>query len=500
MGERALEQEWKKVLKATSKFNRSRVDKYTQIYFVSLSDIKTEVYKALSLLLPPGIKVPAEVDKHCSDYCRQLYIRYKAVAKAGRTKKIQYTIEGTSTNFVVIATSVGTTAAERAQVNRELNAIRTNKSGGVVSNSLKQLNIKDLNSDKSPLGLLRANILKSVFEINVDNIDLSQDSKVLDVILGARYTDKKTGEYTNKREAGLLHFGHLEGFAVVEQRATEIISRIRKKTEVEIGTATLEKYLNERARIGDILGSFNVRLDLKNTAAGKDEFNVDNMSKQEENQLIKSLKQEFFSNGQKWARQHGSSSIIEKGDEVLTYMVTDIVTAAFSKASKGTKSRIKYTPSKNRRPKKEPKSKTKAIPITREVREQRDTYRSQQVPDSKKGTIKGSTSSVNNWSRLLPVINSKLTPRVIANMRFPSLVNRTGTFANSAKVVNVEQTREGFPTFVFDYERDPYNVFDRNLGRSPWNTPERDPRALVDKSVREIVREMAIGRFYTRRA
>jgi hypothetical protein len=105
-----------------------------------------------------------------------------------------------------------------------------------------------------------------------------------------------------------------------------------------------------------------------------------------------------------------------------------------------------------------------------------------------------------NWLKLLPIINSKLTPRVIANMKFPSLVNRTGTFAQSAKVTNVETTREGFPSFVFDYERDPYDVFDRTRGRSPWNTPERDPRALVDKSVREIVREMAISRFYTRRA
>jgi hypothetical protein len=105
-----------------------------------------------------------------------------------------------------------------------------------------------------------------------------------------------------------------------------------------------------------------------------------------------------------------------------------------------------------------------------------------------------------NWLSLLPLINQRLTPTVIANMRSPSLVNRTGTFANSAKVINIEQTREGFPTFVFDYERDPYNVFDKTQGRSPWNTPERDPRALVDKSLREIVREMAIGRFYTRRA
>jgi hypothetical protein len=105
-----------------------------------------------------------------------------------------------------------------------------------------------------------------------------------------------------------------------------------------------------------------------------------------------------------------------------------------------------------------------------------------------------------NWLRLLPLINAKLADQVMKNMRAPRLVNRTGTFANSAKVINVEQTREGFPSFVFDYERDPYDVFDRTKGRSPWNTPERDPRTLVDISIREIVREMAIGRFFTRRA
>lgn len=104
-----------------------------------------------------------------------------------------------------------------------------------------------------------------------------------------------------------------------------------------------------------------------------------------------------------------------------------------------------------------------------------------------------------NWSSLLPLINSRLTAKVIANMRYPGLVNKTGKFATSAEVVSVETTREGFPSFVFNYERDPYDVFDRTKGRSPWNTPERDPRTLVDKSVREVLKEMAIGRFYTRR-
>jgi hypothetical protein len=85
-------------------------------------------------------------------------------------------------------------------------------------------------------------------------------------------------------------------------------------------------------------------------------------------------------------------------------------------------------------------------------------------------------------------------------MRSPKLVNRTGRFASSAKVIGVELTTGGSPSFVFDYDRDPYDVFDRTKGRNPWNTPERDPRTLVDVSIREIVREMAIGRFFTRRA
>lgn len=105
-----------------------------------------------------------------------------------------------------------------------------------------------------------------------------------------------------------------------------------------------------------------------------------------------------------------------------------------------------------------------------------------------------------NWSSLIPIINSKLANQVRSNMHAPRLVNRTGRFAESARVVGVTETDKGYPSFAIDYERDPYNVFDPVVGRSPWNTPERNPRALVELSVRQIVAEMAIGRFYVRRA
>lgn len=193
-----------------------------------------------------------------------------------------------------------------------------------------------------------------------------------------------------------------------------------------------------------------------------------------------------------WAKKPGSPSSLENIINLLIKEATKI------DPTKGKRTKRRVDIKSLRNPQEPAASKSKnPKKITGQGKKLRPT-----VSDASNLNLPTQTSSTprRNWLSLLPIINQRLTPKVIANMRFPSLVNRTGTFANSAKVVNVEQTREGFPTFVFDYERNPYDVFDRSVGRSPWNTPERDPRALVDKSVREIVREMAIGRFYTRRA
>jgi len=104
-----------------------------------------------------------------------------------------------------------------------------------------------------------------------------------------------------------------------------------------------------------------------------------------------------------------------------------------------------------------------------------------------------------NLQRIVDYINGRLPEAMLRNMGPNSLVNRTGTFANSARVVNAQVTEQGYPSFGYTYQRSPYDVFDPVLGRSPWNTPGRDPRKIIDKSVRDIAKEIAIGRFYTRR-
>ena len=84
-------------------------------------------------------------------------------------------------------------------------------------------------------------------------------------------------------------------------------------------------------------------------------------------------------------------------------------------------------------------------------------------------------------------------------MGSPRLNNRTGRFADSVKVENIIQTPKGFPSVGYSYQRDPYQVFEEGMGASPWADGNRDPRDLIDKSVREIAAAMALGRFYTRR-
>jgi len=100
---------------------------------------------------------------------------------------------------------------------------------------------------------------------------------------------------------------------------------------------------------------------------------------------------------------------------------------------------------------------------------------------------------------VMTLINKRLPETLEKNMRAPGLENRTGRFANSVRLIDVSQTAKGFPSFGYTYQKDPYQVFEVGKGRSPWATPERDPRLVIDSSIREVAAEMALGRFYTRR-
>lgn len=125
------------------------------------------------------------------------------------------------------------------------------------------------------------------------------------------------------------------------------------------------------------------------------------------------------------------------------------------------------------------------------------------VKGSKARAVSSNQRVKNKQSRsmfsVMSMINQKLPETVQKNMKAPGLENRTGRFAGSVRLTEVSATRQNFPSFGYTYDKEPYQVFEMGRGRAPWATPERDPRKVIDASVREIAAQMALGRFYTRR-
>jgi hypothetical protein len=115
------------------------------------------------------------------------------------------------------------------------------------------------------------------------------------------------------------------------------------------------------------------------------------------------------------------------------------------------------------------------------------------VPNISKSRTKKSNVDI---TRLLPVLNERLPDIVARNMGEPALVNRTGRFASSVRAVDMVQTPQGFPSIGYTYMKNPYQTFEQGYAQG---STDADPRKLIDKSIREIAVQFAIGRFYTRR-
>ena len=114
---------------------------------------------------------------------------------------------------------------------------------------------------------------------------------------------------------------------------------------------------------------------------------------------------------------------------------------------------------------------------------------------------KRTTNKKDNRSLLtyLTEINKRLPKKIEENMGPPALESRTGRFSSSVRAVDVNKTAQGHPSIGYTYDKNPYQVFEEGRGQKPWASAERDPRTLIDRSLREIAVELALGRFYTRR-
>ena len=87
--------------------------------------------------------------------------------------------------------------------------------------------------------------------------------------------------------------------------------------------------------------------------------------------------------------------------------------------------------------------------------------------------------------------NRRLPTAIIDNMGEPALVNQAGRFAASVRVVDILQTPKGFPSIGYTYQRSPYQTFE--TGGKQGN-PDRDPRKLIDRTVRETAAAVCNGK------
>jgi len=94
------------------------------------------------------------------------------------------------------------------------------------------------------------------------------------------------------------------------------------------------------------------------------------------------------------------------------------------------------------------------------------------------------------------LLDAQLVQRVKENMGYGNrrdILNlRTGRFAESVKIENISQSREGMITAFYNYMRNPYATF--SSGGKQQYPKTRDPKLLISKSIREIAQSKVQNR------
>lgn len=97
-----------------------------------------------------------------------------------------------------------------------------------------------------------------------------------------------------------------------------------------------------------------------------------------------------------------------------------------------------------------------------------------------------------NPIQLQALLDEEINIAVKANMGTPALNNRTGRFAESVSIAGVIPSSGSSPAVInYTYQKNPYQKFESDQ--------MRDPRLLIDKSIREVAARAMQARFITKR-
>jgi hypothetical protein len=196
--------------------------------------------------------------------------------------------------------------------------------------------------------------------------------------------------------------------------------------------------------------------------------------------LEKSLKS--WADKQDWPNHKGSKTPTEK-------LVDDVEYTVLSQLQKvkGVKVRKKV---------KKPNSKARKSQATKIAGTTLATKNVRKRKSSAKITRHKTQNTSFSQVKLYAALNAKINTVVAKNMELPGLQYQTGRFASGVKITDVSKTPQGFPSIGYTYQLYPYQTFEPGFKQG---SIDRDPRKLIDRSIREIAAQMVTGRLYTRR-
>jgi hypothetical protein len=207
--------------------------------------------------------------------------------------------------------------------------------------------------------------------------------------------------------------------------------------------------------------------------------------KQIKKKLEKLIAEDLSTRGLSFASGESSQPFDERlANNLLNKQLIDPLV---KKGAKGTKLKVE-TPKKRKSNIKKPRKTTHPKAGNLAVGQRK-------ALSSKTATVEKRPSGL-DLLQLVGLLNQKLPDAIVNNMGSPALNYQTGRFANSVRVTDIIKTPRGFPSIGYTYQTSPYQTFEPGYAQG---SAERDPRRLIDRSIREVAVEFALGRFYTRR-
>jgi hypothetical protein len=460
-----------------------------------LRQISEEVHKNTTVLRDEMEAWTHYLDVSADDVTKQVFIQLRDIelkqrGQQGITRTYGYTVKnemsredatsalseiGEGTSFSEDA-KTAIKAACNAYAENVYNLLQSAKGSSFQVDKVKGNNT-NYTLKITPLGTANANVYKFLTKGKVLEIAKTRLKRELNLLYSKYLKKVLPKRQIDVRKEVFFHLGHIT--AVSEVQASKAITSLQsaiKDVETKWNVAGLAESLINYEMLSKFssLGNPEFTKDFDSKVAYvRPESEASNLTQSGyEKEVLNRVRAAFkkiIDANPSWAEQGGSDSVVDAIGKSL------MQTAA--KRGAKVQGNIKIN-SKSNKSTIQDKIKSKERKITQKIG-------SIGAEDYKQ--VQTSTPTVNLKS-LIPVLNMRLPEFVRANMgQGGRLVNRTGRFAESSKIIDISEDA----TISYTYMRYPYGVFEQDRAR--------DPRPLIEQSIRELARGLIQEKFNTRR-